>query len=72
MKKDEKGFENTVIQLEDVLEKMSDEGTPLAESIALYAKAAELIELADKTLQAARLQVEEIDRKLDDRQTDSD
>lgn len=72
MKKEEKGFENTITQLEEVLEKMSDEATPLEESIALYAKAARLIEQADKTLQTARLQIEEIDQKLGDRQTNSD
>ena len=66
MKKEEKGFENTITQLEAILEKMSDEGTPLDEGIELYAKAAKLIQQANETLQKAQLQIEEIDQKLED------
>lgn len=72
MKKEEKGFESIITQLEKVLETMSDDETPLEDSIALYAKAAKLIQEAHGTLEAAKLQIEEIDQRLEDWQPAGD
>ncbi|MDL2218791.1 exodeoxyribonuclease VII small subunit [Ruminococcaceae bacterium OttesenSCG-928-O06] len=59
-----KEFEASMQGLEAILEKMEDEALPLEESIALYAKAAGLIEVCSKGLQQAQVQVQEIDEKL--------
>ncbi len=57
-------FESASAELEDILAELSDENTPLERSLALYAKAAELIAFCEETLQKAQVTVEEIDARL--------
>ena len=64
MKQSKKSFESILQELDTVLNKMSDEGTSLEESIELYAKAAALIQEANSTLMSAKVQIAEIDQKL--------
>lgn len=60
-----KSFEAAMQELEALLEKMSDEGTSLQESIACYTKAAALLESSYDILQKAEVRVREIDEKID-------
>ena len=57
-------FEQASAQLDDILSELSNEVTPLDRSLALYARAAELIAFCDETLKKAQLTVEEIDAKF--------
>lgn len=59
-----KNFEDGLARLELILEKIGDENTPLNESLKLYSEAAELVAYCNATLDAAQLQIEEIDAKL--------
>ena len=43
---------------------MQAQDTPLAESVKLYAEAADLIQYCNQTLNTAKLQIDEIDDKL--------
>ncbi|WP_294500647.1 exodeoxyribonuclease VII small subunit [uncultured Gemmiger sp.] len=62
MKKAPKSFEEALARLQTILTQMQD--TPLAESVKLYAEAADLIQYCNVALDKARLQVEEIDARL--------
>ncbi len=64
MKKQPAPLEDNLQALETILAKMSGEETTLAESIALYADAARLIESANRMLDDARLKIAEIDQVL--------
>lgn len=64
MKKAPKTFEEGLERLQGILSRMQDSDTPLAESVKLYAEAADLIQYCNQTLDAARLQIEEIDIRL--------
>lgn len=57
-------FESAVSRLDEILEKLADEETPLSESLRLYAQAAELIAFCNETLNNAQMQIDEIDAKL--------
>lgn len=59
-----KSFEEGIARLETLLEKMSDDATPLAETVKLYAEAAALIDYCNTALNTATLQIHEIDAKL--------
>lgn len=59
-----KSFEEGIARLESLLEKMSDDNTPLAETVKLYAEAAALIDYCSTALDTATLQIREIDAKL--------
>ena len=59
-----KSFEDGLARLQDILDKQQSEETPLAESVKLYAEAAELIRYCNETLNSAKLQMEEIDAAL--------
>lgn len=65
MAKKLKDFEAAMGQLEEILDKLSGEDVPLEESIALYAKAAELLKDTHGILADAEVRVREIDKKLD-------
>lgn len=56
-------FEAASAQLDEILAELSQRETPLDRSLALYAKATELIAFCEKTLQNAQLTIEEIDAK---------
>lgn len=64
MKKAPKSFEEGLERLQGILAKMQEPDTPLAESVKLYAEAADLIQYCNQTLDTARLQIEEIDTRL--------
>lgn len=60
----EPSYEQAMERLQGLLEKLQDETTPLAESIRLYAEAAQLIAVCHAALENARLEIEQIDLKL--------
>lgn len=64
--KKEMTFEAAGAELDAILAEMAEEETPLERSLALYARAAELIAFCEETLQKARITVEEIDAKFSD------
>lgn len=64
MKKAPKSFEEGLERLRTVLAAMQEPDTPLAESVKLYAEAAELIRYCNKTLDDSELQIKEIDTRL--------
>lgn len=59
-----KNFEAGIARLEELLAKIADEATPLAETVKLYAEAAELIEYCTGVLDSTKLQITEIDARL--------
>lgn len=60
-----KNFEDGMTRLQEILALLADVDTPLAQAIKLYAEAAELMAYCDGTLQDAKLQIEEIDLRLE-------
>lgn len=64
MKRAPKSFEEGLERLQGILAKMQEPDTPLAESVKLYAEAADLIQYCNKALDTAKLQMEEIDTRL--------
>lgn len=71
MKSKTPGIEESIGKLEGILEKMSDANTTLEESISLYAEASGLVRDASEGLAKAKVQIEEIDQKLESvRETD--
>ncbi len=62
--KQPKSFEEGMQRLQELLGVLQDETTPLAQSVKLYAEAAQLISYCKQTLDSAKLQVEEIDAEL--------
>ena len=59
-----KSFEDGLARLQGILDRLQSEETPLAESVKLYAEAAELIRYCNDTLNSAKLQMEERDAAL--------
>ena len=59
-----KSFEEGAARLERILEKISDEATPLNEALKLYSEAAELVVFCHGILDSAQLQIEEVDAKI--------
>lgn len=59
-----KTFEEGMTRLEEILAKMQSDDTSLAESVKLYAEAANLVEYCSRTLGKVSLQIEEIDSRL--------
>ena len=62
--KQPKSFEEGLTRLQELLTALQDESTPLAQSVKLYAEAAGLINYFKQTLDAAKLQINEIDASL--------
>lgn len=56
-----KTYEEAMTQLQQILDALSDQSTPLEQSLKLYAQAAELVRLCNEKLQAASLQIRQID-----------
>ena len=56
-----KTYEEAMTQLQQILDALSDQSTPLDQSLKLYAQAAELVRLCTEKLQAASLQIRQID-----------
>ena len=61
-----KTFEEGMTRLEEILARMQSDETTLAESVKLYAEAANLMEYCGRTLDKVSLQIEEIDGRLAD------
>ncbi|HJA24865.1 MAG TPA: exodeoxyribonuclease VII small subunit [Candidatus Fournierella merdigallinarum] len=59
-----KSFEEGIERLQGLLDKLSDQDTPLEEAIRLYTEAAALAEFCTDALQNARLEMETIDARL--------
>ena len=59
-----KTFESGLTRLQEILDQLADESTPLARSIKLYAEAADLVAFCNDTLQDAQVQIQEIDTRL--------
>lgn len=57
-------YESACAQLDEILQKLSDEETSLDDALKLYAKAAELMAFCDETLKTAQITVDEISVKL--------
>ena len=62
--KQPKSFEEGLTRLQELLAALQDESTPLAQSVKLYAETAGLISYCKQTLDAAKLQIDEIDASL--------
>lgn len=62
--KQPKSFEEGMQRLQELLSVLQDETTPLAQSVKLYAEAANLISYCKETLDSAKLQIDEIDAEL--------
>ena len=61
---DTPAFEDAMAELEGILDKMSGGDATLDESIALYARAAELIKTCGETLRSAKIRVDEITGRI--------
>lgn len=64
MKQKNISFEAAMNELEDILAKMSDSKITLDDSIELYARAAELLNLSNQKLNTASVKVREIEEKI--------
>lgn len=61
-----KTFETAMHELEDILKLLSSNDITLDESIELYAKAAELLNLCNTKLKTAKTKITDIDEKMKD------
>ena len=62
--KQPKSFEEGMQRLQELLVILQDDTTPLAQSVKVYAEAANLIQYCKQTLDDAKLRIEEIDVQL--------
>lgn len=62
--KQPKSFEEAMQRLQELLVVLQDDTTPLAQSVKVYAEAANLISYCKQTLDDAKLRIEEIDAEL--------
>lgn len=62
--KQPKSFEEGMQRLQELLAVLQDDATPLAQSVKVYAEAANLIQYCKQTLDDAKLRIEEIDVQL--------
>ncbi len=62
--KQPKSFEEGMQRLQELLVLLQDDATPLAQSVKVYAEAANLIQYCKQTLDDAKLRIEEIDVQL--------
>lgn len=60
-----KTYEEAIAQLEEILDSIADQATPLEETLKLYAQAASLMEVCSQKLHAAELEMEQIQQKID-------
>ena len=59
-----KTYEEAILQLEQILGQISDESTPLEETLKLYAQAASIMEICNQKLTTAKLEIETINKKI--------
>lgn len=69
--KQPKSFEEGMQRLQELLNILQDDATPLAQSVKVYAEAANLISYCKQTLDNAKLQIEEIDAQLAEKAGDN-
>lgn len=62
--KQPKSFEEGMQRLQELLVLLQDDATPLAQSVKVYAEAANLIQYCKQTLDDTKLRIEEIDVQL--------
>lgn len=62
--KQPKSFEEGMQRLQELLNILQDDATPLAQSVKVYAEAAGLISYCKQALDDAQLKIEEIDAQL--------
>ena len=62
--KQPKSFEEGMQRLQELLNILQDDTTPLAQSVKVYAEAAGLISYCKQVLDDAQLKIEEIDAQL--------
>ena len=62
--KQPKSFEEGMQRLQELLVILQDDATPLAQSVKVYAEAANLIQYCKQTLDDAKLRIEDIDVQL--------
>ncbi|MEG2769779.1 MAG: exodeoxyribonuclease VII small subunit [Oscillospiraceae bacterium] len=61
-------FEKDMASLEDILNKLQDENTTLDETLTMYASAAALISTCNKTLNDAKLKIDEISEQIENKE----
>lgn len=66
-----KSFEEGMQRLQELLNILQDDATPLAQSVKVYAETANLISYCKQTLDNAKLQIEEIDAQLAEKAGDN-
>ena len=66
-----KSFEEGMQRLQELLNILQDDATPLAQSVKVYAEAANLIRYGKQTRDNAKLQIEEIDAQLAEKAGDN-
>ena len=66
-----KSFEEGMQRLQELLNILQDDATPLAQSVKVYAEAANLNSYCKQTLDNAKLQIEEIDAQLAEKAGDN-
>lgn len=66
-----KSFEEGMQRLQELLNVLQDDATPLAQSVKVYAEAANLISYCKQMLDNAKLQIEEIDAQLAEKAGDN-
>lgn len=66
-----KSFEEGMQRLQELLNILQDDATPLAQAVKVYAEAANLISYCKQTLDNAKLQIEEIDAQLAEKAGDN-
>ncbi len=67
-----KNFEEGILRLDEILQEISDESTPLTQAVDLYAQAAGLLAYCNEALGSAKLQIEEIDSRLNATKVEDD
>lgn len=60
-----KSFEEGLQRLQELLAVLQDDATPLAQSVKVYAEAAQLISYCKQSLDDAKLRIDEIDTELE-------
>ena len=59
-----KNYEEALAQLEQILARIGNQSTPLEETIKLYAQAASIMEICSEKLNNAKLEIEQIQQKV--------
>jgi len=63
MSKTEQNFEKELAEIKEIVQKLSDPEITLSDSVKLYKQGQEKLKNASKTLEDAKLEIEEYDAK---------